>query len=1341
MTVLAKALCLALAAGAAGFCQITNLRSLGITATQAVIAYTAPSDAPCTFQVSEGNVISTLVHDVDPAIFAGSNQDNRPGSLSFGASRTVVVGKRSSELATAGPYAGMRHYSRALQLLTLHTFQVTCGTYTATTQFTTTNIPPGDTFPDPFFGDPGNPGDQPFPEALADNSGSWSFIDPLTGIWLKQVSARGHVDDVVALYPPSNPIITARNAGVLGSGCDAGGPWSTPCNAVAPNNNSLGCDWGAWATCNYGSNFTSVANSTAWLIFPLDMNQEYWGPPGYGTNYDYSLTIDQALVGMAGHTSSANNQLDVALSFNNGASAATQLQTLTLPSSNGPVSAGSVDFTAWGLSPWLLDTHPRFNREEWLRHSGTATLSGSTLTWASGDPFSTYWFQGGNGTIWLASSGDACAFTNFQPSNANAYEYALTGMLDGNNITISNPPAPGTYNWCSHNSVIMIRRHTADSTPVYIQGVSFQTVDHSPLFTVNDSSSSWFYNTPVNGGYFGYNGGLFWINTSTGDTSWFGPMQLPATTLPSGDGWGANPGQCPAQQTGGSWDQTKSIPTWYCVLTDSAGKGIVVEGQYTGPTSPPAHAASGSGNSYNTQINQYTQDATCKGTYPQYCISFGNGALVFTDLTPSSAGHSITDMLATTVPAYNPAIFNACPGPAGNAVQQGVIVTNCLSGGQDTPAWVIAVSPGDGNPAHAATAGGPHVLGAVNTFNGLMVRWRGLHAIIDLGEQPWTDWGGNDIETPITTTNTSITTTGSSLGPNQDCSVYGGTHGASCVQIQINALSGSYEPYLATPFGNVPANTPGALGTSLPQVPAPCTLTAEQTAAGDPGCYVPDTARFSNPSSGELMTLVAKNYGGVQGLQIWQRAATPASYSGSTTMYFQPSATGYQIWNPTTDPGGTGQLTDYEAAIGHGFERNGQAVQLQNIGSITCVNPLFTAYMSRLGNWPELAVAHLFYGSAVASFDGSCLVGAFPNDVQSHANAPGDLASDNEGMRAFDVRPMLANTAPAQTGVPNFSQVSGQLYKQTWPDKLDADDLCSHAGCSRTDPFSAQLNRKLVSTAASCGAHPLLDISGPQPGNPLIDGTAANSYKYCIPRVNGECYAGSQVGEIYVNCPGLLEVSGSIGCTGSGTHGGSIMGMGNDVCVWNNYSGVQMIHQLTLGVPDPSAAQQRDLSTSIGRLRMSGGMGNARLTPDNTWIVFPASYLNFNGQDIWMAKLPPWQADSVGRSSFIPTPIVVAPLPGEGITNAVVSFGYQEDGAPASLNCTTRNDPCIANAATIGATPFYFASENPNGAPCTSGCTIMVPALPQRVLYYQVLYRDAANHVVTTTSIGAIPAP
>jgi hypothetical protein len=156
------------------------------------------------------------------------------------------------------------------------------------------------------------------------------------------------------------------------------------------------------------------------------------------------------------------------------------------------------------------------------------------------------------------------------------------------------------------------------------------------------------------------------------------------------------------------------------------------------------------------------------------------------------------------------------------------------------------------------------------------------------------------------------------------------------------------------------------------------------------------------------------------------------------------------------------------------------------------------------------------------------------------------------------------------------------------------------------------------------------------------------------------------------------------------------------------------------------------------------GFENNELLPDNSWILYRQEWLNYQRPEMWMAKNLPYPSpDAVNRGTFVPVSVNLTSPTGLGVTNAVIEFGYQEYGAPQLINCTTRNDACIATASTVtpGNQPFYFASENPAGASCASGCTIAIPAISQRVLYYQVTYRAANNTVLSSDPPIAVVVP
>jgi hypothetical protein len=158
---------------------------VGVTNTQAVLAYTAPDSGACTVKVSQQASLTPLVRDVDPALFPGSDQDTRPetaiAQTSAPTSRIFVVGKRIAQTASDG-----KNYSRALETYAAHYYQVTCGSAVRTGMFTTANIPLGMTYNEVPQVDPSNPGQWMIPTQLQDRT--QTIVDSQTGALLKRVS-------------------------------------------------------------------------------------------------------------------------------------------------------------------------------------------------------------------------------------------------------------------------------------------------------------------------------------------------------------------------------------------------------------------------------------------------------------------------------------------------------------------------------------------------------------------------------------------------------------------------------------------------------------------------------------------------------------------------------------------------------------------------------------------------------------------------------------------------------------------------------------------------------------------------------------------------------------------------------------------------------------------------------------------------------------------------------------------------------------------------------------------------------------------------------------------------
>jgi hypothetical protein len=291
--------------------------------------------------------------------------------------------------------------------------------------------------------------------------------------------------------------------------------------------------------------------------------------------------------------------------------------------------------------------------------------------------------------------------------------------------------------------------------------------------------------------------------------------------------------------------------------------------------------------------------------------------------------------------------------------------------------------------------------------------------------------------------------------------------------------------------------------------------------------------------------------------------------------------------------------------------------------------------------------------------------------------------------------------------------ISGQLYRWNPAD---------------TTP----LGRKQVATLAVSGGYSLADISGP--GSVLGD-SSADSYKYCVVGVAGECRAGSLAGEVYVNAPNVQHLN----CVGSdGPNPES-----QDICVGNLSTYSQAITQMVMGSDSAdSNARSRVISHGLSGIRNSFYYWTAKSLPDASWALFTRGLVAPPFGDlltVWMAKLPPLAApDGIDRSTFLPVTINLTPPANSQIATAIVKFGYAERGDPNQYYCTSRRETCVAASPSfIAADPFQYATtESYSGVPCATSCQIAIPVLPLHVAYYQAVYLDASGHVVTTGKAG-----
>jgi len=266
-------------------------------------------------------------------------------------------------------------------------------------------------------------------------------------------------------------------------------------------------------------------------------------------------------------------------------------------------------------------------------------------------------------------------------------------------------------------------------------------------------------------------------------------------------------------------------------------------------------------------------------------------------------------------------------------------------------------------------------------------------------------------------------------------------------------------------------------------------------------------------------------------------------------------------------------------------------------------------------------------------------------------------------------------------------------------------------------------DRKRTPIYAWSGRYIFRDKSGP---HSLIADTDA--WTYCIADSAGECRPGSAKNDAFISQP-IPPVDTQGWC------------LSNTINVFapcltgiNPQAGWAM--QKEIDPIDTTAHRTRRLTMGLSAPGMQWTFTTWLQTPGGKWGFFSAPYVNGLRNDYFAMKLPPWLTalEKVDRSTFVPVQRTLAALPGAKYVRA--RFGYAENGPVWSFFCTSRQETCVT-----GGDPFCFLSEWSQPLRCDSRCTLSIPAIPGRVLYFVVDRLDSTGRTVSTSPMEAVAIP
>ncbi len=1239
--------------------QITNVRVLGTTPTQAVIAYVASTSQACKFEASKQPGYTPLAIDVDPALFPGEDQDSRSGSLTLGRTRTFVAGKPRVERAGSGA-----KYSRALQADSDYYFRVTCGADVATGKFRTLNPPLGSTHMDGLESDPNNPGAYLWP---SNNESLFpEIVDPKTGVLAKNIDTSGWS------YGSGSGA-----AGVAFSDVqDPSGHWTNPSFALATDTN-----WAAYP-----------GNAQEWLWFRLNFY------PDNSTFTQNELSYQNIILeGMCAGTAcgTGGELVDVCITRlgidEKGAHCENPIRTVALANVMSPIRiCGDGALCQQPSKPgdiMLFDRLPKFD-----------SVVGDGYVYNTSADYTKIFFGSLNDCRRLWPGETVLMYVS--PS-AVTFSVTLSSLNCG-----ANPPQA-----VMSSSVIMDYNGTTGIPFYYFTGMAnprygilVRKSSATASSTIYINSAKWVGASALNTTFANGSGGFNRVCTKRTDANGFyhchagNNMITGIRTEPDGNitvrflgmAWlfGQGYGLQSGFQTYGPaandflWDDTNPNVMYFASrgYADNSGTQLV-KATYTGNdlVCGTAGSACPPPDPYGSETQRWPQlPATFQILTP--CL---NGCLNPAD--DYSLEKQFARYTASKSTVY---IQGSFPNCALEAVAGSTLLAACRQGQQDSFAWVFALDLGNGLPIGAGFVGRfgntQQVFAANPIFARGLSKWCTLHTYQNVHKE-----GISTPEFQIEKIEPfKVTQTGSLPA----CSKLGGANCDLCPSVVVNGTDYTGKNFCGTL--NTTTSWNGAWGA----VPAGFATGEPVSTLANLHWMQPLGVGDELTSAGEVIRVIQKNgpsqYIVERGVGFDQSYQFPRAQGNGSVWPTGCEFSGAH-WFYELDPDGTGTTSTYFPTdfVNHAFGRDGVRVHPDYAVSLS---PFTPSQMQDLSYFSLIVMPDTY--AQKQSF-------ASGNTIEKHPSYGQEDAPAYDQGWFVDGHPYLF---AGNSGSTQFSavKISGDLYRYRYAGTIDA---------------------KQYDLAAFAGANVLREVSGP---GSVVTGTSADAYKACRALVNNECTSGSTAGDVYMNIP-VLDL------TVNYCKEGEFFSGWRDICAVNfnvlggSYAQWALPH--TGGLTVRNFLGGRVLTRLFEPFRGSS-TSNTKPTPDGQWIMLRSNIV---------LKLPPYPAaNSVVRTSFSPVVVNLKPPASAGVNNAVVEFGYT-----TTLYCTVRTEKCVATKSAIDeVNPFVWPTEvggdtGVTGMPCSSGCTIAIPAISGKVVFYRWSYRNASQAVIATSPLQVTVVP
>jgi hypothetical protein len=1292
----------------------TSIVSIDPTQMQALLTVRTDQAGFCTYRASRGAAFSTNLAD----LIDNTNTDARAGSIVNENFHSFVLGTRKG--------------SDALAAAATYWVGVTCGSDAEVAAiFTTRPIAWGNTAPDPVPFNAAKFGNDDYPVIDWTNQRQ-SYVDPVTGTEFWRVTSPG----MMSVSPIS---LAAQNSGILGLPLDASGTgmWTS-----LGNINSNGASFAVGSGGPSDKAFIPLANFGC----PAGTTFAGWYP---------KCTIDDLSFDIyCGNAAASGITITLQLSTDGGQTVAGNPATTPACPTGAPVMLGTYPqlaanppFLSWGFTPQHHFVVPP---------SGTVNVSGQTVTlenpsgtqnyldtdWVSGTPIlinGAYFHVASIGGSSQLTLQENAGMLSGEPYVGAAFGVVITKSNAGSSASVSvgvNYAYATMPSACCNGDTGMMSQ-----APVSVSETADGSTPLSPALTgyltnVVDSA--------------GGEALLLWIPFNSDGSVRAETRLLAMSSKPSGSArLNTNGDSVPYGPTGLSgyfFDNVDGTSAYTIDVNNRVWK-LTYNETFTGCAGYPAFHPYPAYGDYN----------------PNTVIA--DDCFQWTNLTPANSGRDIRSQM---VSAYQTGLnyLGQTVGPAHAGFDLGWMNSPVVAGfdGGYFSAGMGNVQNHVGIMASFDTASG--LLRSIrNSWSEGDCRWCGLHdaPVLTMGTwrfaviDPHEDTGASNLVFPdsFKMNVIEVNREGSGSAANWDC---GGCLGGP----QQSTSLGASEAYTC------PANL------IAPYTSLSGTANCIQVKVSSPPCqqnpnatYVfPDanTEKQEFPCTAPGLGISNANWSKLQDMQAGDWLLTNAGSQGENLVLLSiayNSATNINLWllrwaahNYLTplfpgkdDLSNSAHASPWLLYMGPTYATNAAALDASNSSNTwTKSNPLrFSSHGSAA---PGTAAGSLSYSYQQAWFGGSYIgtVNSTVPDllwsplIPSASSWPMFAGSNNGASNALTQSYNSGTYSPNSATPPffvdyrHFNPSEGGGIESNGGASLGSMSMSLVSGTSQTYQVAADCcaagptDYKRLGLAGFAGRYLAHDVSSPVTGN---TGDLPN-WSLCRAFKANECVQGSSPGNLYMSLPkadpaptcASSQFTQAIPCL-------------YQPAPWSGQS-----IQFRIDRADFSGLTTRKFGYVHGHPGTTYEYSNCRPTADAQFMFCPGYWLD-GVRTEWLAYRisSGFPSDSVNRTTFVPVQVTY-----EGVSfagNIRARFGYLENGGDL-FRCTAYAQDCsteIPSAATSD--PYSFTNEGVTRQSCANGsaCSVTIPSLPNRILYYAIDRLDSSGNVIATSPLQVVAVP